>query len=1093
MRKSKRFYNRPKKIISLILVMLIIYININTLTVVLAKSNETDTNNIMQTQEENIIRVADKSTVDDYKKIINTEGGRYNGRVWTDKSVYANNGNGQVTLDNKFNIEYDDDFLTVFSALGSSQAVEKMVAADVSIIMDVSGSMGFDIVDGLDHEDEETRIAHSRIKATVSAINKTIETLMEMNEKNRVCIVTYGGTVCTLMELGHYTKADNNGEYITVEDFMSYNEKNFDISGSCAYTLRVKAIKDGKDYEKSIRNNYTDGIPESKIESVDAWIGYHTNMQAGIYYGFEELYNNMESNSTHIPTAIIITDGGSNYALKNSNESITGDEWYNVPIATSLGNYSTGYKKYRTETNEMSTGGKETILDILMTASYMKVKVQKKYEEQFSKADISKYQDEINFKIHTVSVDTKSMIDTETTQWQVPRIYATLDPKNYFRQDVSELSWEFKQEVAEAYELWQQWKESPTGISSTFTDSDKEEINFKINKLNEDNEITNEDIIKNIFYNDSFRDLSSDDVALALDEIITSTAFNPIGESGNDINETDALSYIDPIGKYMEIKEVKKLLLFGQEYNIIKDGEPIIENVDGNDVSKQYYKAVASNNKDTEIINVSYENQPKFKLSDIKIWKEISNDTEEKLHITIPSNAIPIYLTKIKLDELNNVEEYKTNANTDYALPIRVLYTVGISNNIMNQNDKGVDLTKVSTKYFNENKEEEKNKLYTYFYSNYYDREKNNKEADEKYGDAVITFTPSANNRFYIFQKNLTIYKNSNGGDNQGEGELITTGGKVLLSDPVTDLEQIDPNATYYFAIDYYVPEHRSDGLAGRYVQYATSHKGKEFFGAQGESYLTYYSTEKNQEVDNKGEDVVVSTKRGTNIIGNLQYLSNKKESNVTNTAELYYAPSYGNIDKLGIYSIVSYLGNNGRLAIPIKLGSVTLKKVDEKANMLEGATFGLYAKENIELNGYVYYKKGEEIERKTTDKDGIIEFENLYLGKYEIKEIKAPVGYNVLDEKISFEVTNEKLEHEFTIENTKKIIEENPPKDDPEQDKTAQDNLIQGNPPKEELNDTLPGELPKTGETTNLILLTAIIDFLSISVVCYKKYKKLT
>ena len=178
------------------------------------------------------------------------------------------------------------------------------------------------------------------------------------------------------------------------------------------------------------------------------------------------------------------------------------------------------------------------------------------------------------------------------------------------------------------------------------------------------------------------------------------------------------------------------------------------------------------------------------------------------------------------------------------------------------------------------------------------------------------------------------------------------------------------------------------------------------------------------------------------------------------------------------------------------------LIKEDGNNNVLEGATFGLYAKENIELNGYVFYKKGEEIERKITGKDGIIEFENLYLGKYEIKELEAPEGYNLLEEKVNFEVTNESLEHEFTIENTKKIEEKDPTKDDPEKEDPPKEDPEKETPPKEdpikesqskeEPKTTAPTALPQTGKATNLVLLTAIIDFLSISVVFYKKYKNL-
>ena len=67
----------------------------------------------------------------------------------------------------------------------------------------------------------------------------------------------------------------------------------------------------------------------------------------------------------------------------------------------------------------------------------------------------------------------------------------------------------------------------------------------------------------------------------------------------------------------------------------------------------------------------------------------------------------------------------------------------------------------------------------------------------------------------------------------------------------------------------------------------------------------------------------------------------------------------------------------------------------------LEGAVYGLYAREDIvhpDGETGVIYKKDTKIAELTTDKNGKAGIKDLYLGKYYIKEIKAPVGY-VLDE----------------------------------------------------------------------------------------------
>ncbi|MCD8150415.1 MAG: Cna protein B-type domain protein [Clostridiales bacterium] len=67
----------------------------------------------------------------------------------------------------------------------------------------------------------------------------------------------------------------------------------------------------------------------------------------------------------------------------------------------------------------------------------------------------------------------------------------------------------------------------------------------------------------------------------------------------------------------------------------------------------------------------------------------------------------------------------------------------------------------------------------------------------------------------------------------------------------------------------------------------------------------------------------------------------------------------------------------------------------------LEGAVYGLYAKSAIThpdgTTGTIY-KAGELVTTMTTDADGNAEVSGLYLGEYYVKEITAPVGYN-LDE----------------------------------------------------------------------------------------------
>lgn len=85
--------------------------------------------------------------------------------------------------------------------------------------------------------------------------------------------------------------------------------------------------------------------------------------------------------------------------------------------------------------------------------------------------------------------------------------------------------------------------------------------------------------------------------------------------------------------------------------------------------------------------------------------------------------------------------------------------------------------------------------------------------------------------------------------------------------------------------------------------------------------------------------------------------------------------------------------------------------------DQITGALYGLYADENIKKDdGTVVWKKDELIDQKTTTKDKEIYFtrkdadgketKSLYLGKYYVKEIKAPTGYITDQEKHEVELT---------------------------------------------------------------------------------------
>ena len=73
------------------------------------------------------------------------------------------------------------------------------------------------------------------------------------------------------------------------------------------------------------------------------------------------------------------------------------------------------------------------------------------------------------------------------------------------------------------------------------------------------------------------------------------------------------------------------------------------------------------------------------------------------------------------------------------------------------------------------------------------------------------------------------------------------------------------------------------------------------------------------------------------------------------------------------------------------------IKKDKDTAQLLSGAKFGLYAKENIYAAGSekLLVEEGQLIETALTDKEGKAVFKtDLPLYKFEIREIQPPIGY---------------------------------------------------------------------------------------------------
>ncbi|MGG0301762.1 SpaA isopeptide-forming pilin-related protein [Bacillus albus] len=99
-----------------------------------------------------------------------------------------------------------------------------------------------------------------------------------------------------------------------------------------------------------------------------------------------------------------------------------------------------------------------------------------------------------------------------------------------------------------------------------------------------------------------------------------------------------------------------------------------------------------------------------------------------------------------------------------------------------------------------------------------------------------------------------------------------------------------------------------------------------------------------------------------------------------------------------------------GNKKLPDPTGQFEIEKVDDKDI-------------NLKLKGAVFQvldKEGEEVSRLTTDEKGKVISNQLAIGKYSIKEIKAPNGYMLLRDPIEIEITEAVKTQKITVKNAK-------------------------------------------------------------------------
>ena len=110
-------------------------------------------------------------------------------------------------------------------------------------------------------------------------------------------------------------------------------------------------------------------------------------------------------------------------------------------------------------------------------------------------------------------------------------------------------------------------------------------------------------------------------------------------------------------------------------------------------------------------------------------------------------------------------------------------------------------------------------------------------------------------------------------------------------------------------------------------------------------------------------------------------------------------------------------------------IGEIKVEKTDRYNNRLKDTEISLYAREDIKnvAGTITWYKKGEFITKATTNEDGIVNFTNLHLGKYYVKETKASEGYLINEKEFDAELKYKDSSTKVIYAQTENILNDEP------------------------------------------------------------------
>ena len=427
---------------------------------------------------------------------------------------------------------------------------------------------------------------------------------------------------------------------------------------------------------KALRAHVLDsqGKDFEKASKMSTW----TNIHMGIDTGMDLLLKadiTTDSGVTRHPALMLMSDGAPTCA--GGNES----NWWDPQGGDGYG----------------PDGKGEYTLKTIMNASYQKQRVTQRYG--------------IDMQVYTVGVAVDGLNSS------VERVTAnvTLDPKSGFMRTEA-----LVQNIKSAWLAYADNQEPKLG-DYTFTHPDSGDID-------------------SVYYNDGhFVAQDADGISNAFDQVLKEiivTGAVPT-EVGEDPLNSGYITYTDPIGEYMEVKDVKAIVWD----NVIYDKDYLTEQTEGNVTTYSFTGCYMS--------NPVYQREYEFSKISITVTTDpVTKD--QTMEVKIPAALIPLRTNTVELNDDGTVASNMCVNDT----PLRLFYTVGVRDDVLTA-EKKVDLTKIDSEYI---------KQHTkcggvLFYSNLYTGNPEDQAGVSKtVGNATVNFVPAATNPFYYNQSDTLVY-----------------------------------------------------------------------------------------------------------------------------------------------------------------------------------------------------------------------------------------------------------------------------------------------------------------------------------------------